>query len=105
MADGWEGAESHFRGKWHAAETIAKEHGQDINDFVKGVEPFLFDLFMRGVVNTIDKDFLLAILRNKQGVQNPYDFCVSGFAHLATRQGGGTTSVPCAANPEPVRER
>lgn len=75
--DGWEGAEGQFRTMWQTAEqedqTVPEELMADF-----------FDLFMKGVCNTIDPSLMDT---QGKGRTNPYDFCVLDRAQLVKRQG------------------
>jgi len=68
--DGWEGEEQRFRTMWEAA------HREE-QTIPEGLIGDFFDLFMKGVCNTIDPSETLADIEGK-GRTNPYDFCVSG---------------------------
>jgi len=74
--DGWEGAEGQFRTMWQIAEkedqTIPEELMADF-----------FDLFMKGVSNTIDPSLMPA---KGKGRTNPFDFCVLDRTPLWKRQ-------------------
>ncbi len=77
-ADGWEGGEQQFRIMWQAAE-------REEQTIPEGLMSDFFDLFMKGVCNTVDPSEMLADPKGK-GRTNPYDFCVSGRTPIGKRQ-------------------
>ena len=75
-ADGWEGEEQQFGTMWQTAEKEDRTVPEVLMaDF--------FDLFMKGVCNTIDPSLMDT---KGKGRTNPYDFCVLDRTPLWKRQ-------------------
>ena len=96
--DGWDGAEGGFRNIWEAAESEARKERQELSEALRGLEGSFFDLFMKGVCNTIDPSQTFVEM-NGAGRTNPFDMCVSGRAPFGTRQGGKKGVCPKCGEP------
>ena len=80
-----------------ALDSLRKLFGSSATKNEASNEGSLFDLFMRGICNTIDPSQTLADMTT--GSTNPFDMCVWGKAPLGKRQGGKQGVCPKCGEP------